>query len=107
MLKACVYSIDQGIQVLYTLSLLSLLELALHTDKLTLYTIMASHTDKHTVFNSRFFSLYNLYFSRTCVSLSLTLIQTQWTRRSIYTNISRNPSYQMMKSQSDCILTIR
>ena len=56
MLKACVYSIDQGIQVLYTLSLLSLLELASHKDKLTLYTTIALHTDKHTMFNSRFLS---------------------------------------------------
>ena len=54
----------------YTLSLLSLLEFASHTDKLTLYTTMASHTYKHTVFNSLFFSL-------TCLDFHSTLIQTQ------------------------------
>ena len=54
----------------YTLSLLSLLEFASHTDKLTLYTRMDSHTDKHTVFNSLFFSLLFL-------SIHSTPIQTQ------------------------------
>ena len=55
----CIFNRSRNSSV-YTLSLLSLLELASHTDKLTLYTTMASHTDKHTVFNSPFFSLYNL-----------------------------------------------
>ena len=57
MLKACVYSIDQGIQVLYTLSLLSLLELASHTDKLILYPHNDFTHTQVTVFNSRFLSL--------------------------------------------------
>ena len=59
----CIFNRSRNSSV-YTLSLLSLLELASHTDKLTLYTTMASHTDKHTVSNSRFFSLYTLYFSQ-------------------------------------------
>ena len=68
----CIFNRSRNSSV-YTLSLLSLLELASHTDKLTLYTTMASHADKHTVFNSRFFYLYNLYFSLTCVALSYRL----------------------------------
>ena len=64
----CIFNRSRNSSV-YTLSLLSLLELASYTNKITLYTTMASHTDKHTVFNSRFLSLYNLYFSLTCVAL--------------------------------------
>ena len=62
MLKAHVYSIDQGIQVLYTLSLLSLLELASHTDKLILYTNYDFTHTQVTVFNSRFLSLQSFTF---------------------------------------------
>ena len=90
----CIFNRSRNSSV-YTLSLLSLLELASHTNKLTLYTTMASHTDKQTVFNSRFFSLYNLYFSLTSslygLNFHTSLIQTQWTRCSIYTNNITKP----------------
>ena len=65
----CIFNRSRNSSV-YTLSLLSLLEFASHTDNLNLYTTMASHTDKHTVFNSLFFSLYNLNFSKLLFTLA-------------------------------------
>ena len=76
MLKDCVYLIDQGVQVLYTLILLFLLELASHSVPLILYTNkdFAHSPVKVLTINFLSFSLYlNLvYFLLTRV-FSLTL----------------------------------
>ena len=107
MLKDCVYSIDQGVQVLYTLILLFLLELASHSVPLILYTNndFAHSPVKVLTLNFLFFSIS--LFSLSGAQSHVFPIQTQWTRHDLYTSISHKPSYQKTRSQSDRILTTR